>query len=29
LRECGVDDDAIDQMLVRNPREIFGNDSSY
>jgi phosphotriesterase-related protein len=29
LRERGVDDDAIDQMLVHNPREIFGNDSTY
>jgi phosphotriesterase-related protein len=29
LRERGVDDDAIDQMLVHNPRAIFENGTRY
>lgn len=29
LRERGVGQDAIDQMLVHNPRAIFENDASY
>jgi phosphotriesterase-related protein len=29
LRERGVDEDAIEQMLVRNPRAIFENSAAY
>ena len=29
LRKCGVDDDQIDQMLVRNPRDIFQRQGGY